>query len=185
MVKISSNVGETGARSIRLGGMKVGDLPIAESANAKMQLPKVEEDEKQSEIDNIKARYPTQNVAYLEARIREARGMISKFREQCNSIGSNREQYRMLLRDAESREELIGIARDNLEGEALESQIKILTDKYGPWQVDGLRKQIDQFGESIERFEETIEQEQRSIDKMTELLGECRARDKELRRIGA
>jgi chromosome segregation ATPase len=183
--KITPNIGQTGVKSIRLGGMTIDDLPIGEAARAKMQLPRAEEDERQAVIDAVRARYPKQGVDYLRSRIQEARGNIAKFREQLTRLGGEREQYRILLHDARQRENGIEAARGQLEGEALRARIKELTVKHGPWQVEGLKRQIGQFGESIERFEATIEREQTSIDELTELLGQCRARDKELTRLGA
>jgi hypothetical protein len=165
--------------------MTVGDLPIAEAAHAKSQLPAAEEAERQAVIEGIKARYPTQSVAYLKSRIQEARGNVVKFQRELTRIGGDREHYRMLLRDVEQREKLLAVAQQELAGEALDAERKKLINSYGPWQLEGLRTQIIQFGESIDRFERVIAREQGAIDRLVELLGQCRARDKELARIGA
>lgn len=183
--KVTSNIGKTGVESIRLSGMKIDDLPIGEAARAAMQLPIAEEDVRQRMIANIRKRYPTQDVAYLQARIQEARSNISRFRDQLVRIGGQREEYRFLLINVKEREKQIQEARETLYGEDLAEEIKALTRQYGPWQLEGLKKQIEQFTESIKRFEATIEQEQRSIDEMSELLGQCKARDKELMQLGA
>jgi predicted nucleic acid-binding Zn-ribbon protein len=182
--KETPNIGLTGVESIRLRGMKIDDLPIAEAARVREQLRKAEEDERQSLIDDIKARYPTQGVAYIESRIRESRGNIARFREQRIRIGGDQEEYRMLLRDTIRRDEKIEAAREQLSGDALGEEIRSLTVEFGPWQRKGLEAQLQQFGESIKRFEDTIGREQESIDQLTELLGQCRARDKELARVG-
>lgn len=91
----------------------------------------------------------------------------------------------MLLRDAKRRDKLIKTANDTMAGEELSARIKELEAEYGPWQRKGLEQQLAQFSESTLRFEEAVEREQRSIDEMVELLGQCRARDKELTRLGA
>lgn len=183
--KVTSNIGQTGVESIRLGGMRIDDLPIGEAAKAKLQLPEALAVERQNNIESIKARYPQQDVKYLESRIREARGMIAQFRQQRDNIVNQCTEYRMLLRDAEKREKEIADAKNRLTGEELKAEIKTLTAKYGPWQVEGLKSQLIQFDEAIKRFDATIEREQASINELTELLGECRSRDKELTRLGA
>jgi len=182
--KATPNTGQMGVESIRLGGMKVDDLPIGEAARAKMQLPEAEKAARQKSIEDIKARYPTQSVEYLRARILEAKKNIARFREESRRIGSDREQYRMLLYDARERDKKIKAAEERLEGKDLEEEIKALT-KECPWQIDAMKKQVRQFEESIERFEKTIVKEQKSVDELTELLGQCQARDKELARLGA
>jgi chromosome segregation ATPase len=183
--KVIPNVGETGVKSIRLGGMTIDDLPIGESARAKEQLPKVEEDERQQQIEDVKARYPTQSVDYIRSRVREARQNISKFQEQRNRIGRDREEYNILLHDAKERDKRIAEVESQLSGDEAEEEIKKLNDQYGLWNTEKLGKQIEQFGESIDRFDAAVKQEQESIDELTELLGQCRARDKELARLGA
>lgn len=183
--KITSNIGQTGVESIRIGGMLPADLPIAESAQAKEQMPLAEEDAKKQLVKNIKARYPPQDVEYLRSRIREARGNIAKFQEQRNRIASSREEYRMLLHDVKKRDKRIRKAEEELGGDALEAEIKAATAEYGPWQRVGLERQLGQFGESIQRFEDVVKVEQKAIDELTELLGQCRARDKELVHLGA
>lgn len=183
--KTTPNIGQYGIGSIRLRGMKIDDLPIAEAARVKAQMPQVEADAYQQLINNIKARYPSQDCAYLESRIREARGSIGKFREQAIKLGAQREEYRMLLRDAKKRDRKIRKLPESLPETDRQSRIRELNDEYGPWQRKGLESQIGTFGESIKRFEDAAKKEQSSIDEMVELLGQCRARDKELTRIGA
>ena len=39
-MKVTSNIGKSGVNSIRIGGMTMDDLPMAEAAQAKMELPK-------------------------------------------------------------------------------------------------------------------------------------------------
>jgi chromosome segregation ATPase len=164
--------------------MAIDDLPISEAAQAKMQLPQAEEAERQAVIEDVRARYPKQNVDYLKARIQEARGNIARFQEQRNRIGGEREKYRILLHDVRERDKKIKEAEEKLSGDALKDRIKALNKEH-PWQLEGLKKQIEQFGESIQRFENTVEREQKAIDELTELLGKCKARDQELTRLGA
>lgn len=183
--KGTPNIGQYGVKSIRLKGMTVDELPIAEAAIAKAQIPIAEEDARKQLIENIKARYPTQDVQYIESRIEEARRNIVRFREQMVRIGSSREEYQMLLHDAKQREKKIKSARKAMDGEELTAEIKALIKEHGPWQVEALKTQMEQFSESISRFESTITEEQEAIDKLSELLGLCKARDKELMRLGA
>lgn len=183
MSKQKPNIGEVGAKSIRLGGTKIDDLPIAEAHFAKQQLPAALATEQENEIAGIRERYPTQPVAALEGRIREARSMIARFRQQLEQVRTERQKYVALLRDVKKRD--VEIAKLDSNAFEYRDSVKRLNDQYGPWQENGLRTQIGQFDESLERFSETIEQEQASIDELSEVLGECRARDKELARLGA
>ena len=80
--KPSSNIGEVGVDSVRIGGMTPDDLPIGEGHQAALQLPGARELERQGKIANVRARYPMHDVAYLESRITEARGMIATFRQR-------------------------------------------------------------------------------------------------------
>lgn len=179
--KRKSNIGDVGVDSIRLGGMTVDELPIAEAHLVKMQLPGARELERTAKIAGVRARYPQQDVGYLEARIREAKGMIATFRQQRDGVRSQREQYGILLTEAEKRDkEIAHLADDDIRDEC----VKALREEYGPWEVEGLRNQITLFDESVARFDETIEREQASIDELSEVLGLCRARDKEIARLG-
>lgn len=183
MSKQTPNIGEVGVKSIRLGGMKVDDLPIAEAHFAKEQLPLSEEDIRQNEIAAVRARYPTQPVEAINGRIREARGMAVTFRQRRDEIHKQRQVYVALLQDVKKRD--VKIAKLDPKDDKYPDRVKLLNDQYGPWQEDGLRIQLGQFDDSIDRFAEMIEREQKSIDELSELIGECRARDKELARLGA
>jgi len=179
--KRKSNLGETGVGSIRLAGMTVHELPIAEAHLAKLQLPGALELERQAKIANVRARYPRHDVGYIEARIREAKGMMVKFRTRRDGIRSQREQYKVLLTEAEKRDAKIAGLPDDANREA---SIKALREEHGPWEAQGLRDQIVLFDESVERFDATIETEQASVDELSALLGECRSRDREIARMG-
>ena len=75
-----SNKGTTGLESIRLNGMKIDNLPIAEGAHTKAQWADIQEADKQNTITNIRAKYPTQTVAWVTGAIREAEDTINRVR---------------------------------------------------------------------------------------------------------
>ena len=106
--------------------------------------------------------------------------MMVTFRTQRNGVKSQREQYSILLAQARKRNEII-----EAEGMLMTPErLKELREEYGPWEVKGLADQIVLFDESVERFDATIQTEQASVDELSEVLGLCRARDREIARLG-
>lgn len=168
---------------MRLGGMVVDDLPIAEGAAAAEQLPAARETERRNVVEGILARYPDHSVTYLEGRIREARSNIIAFKRERSGVDSQRGEYQSILALCQHRDKLIAaIPEDDPE---LGAKTKALQSQFGLYQVEGLEKQIVQFGESAERFDQAIAREQADIAELRELVGLCKARDKELANLGA
>jgi phage shock protein A len=162
--------------------MKVDNLPIAESLSVREQLPDAIETQRLNAIEDVKARYPRQSVGYLEARVREALSNITKFRQQKSLIQSQRSSYLPILaraREREKQENLIEADDPERAG-----KIQALHREFNPYDVAGLEQQLRQFDESVERFEGTITEEQDTISELRELIGQCKARDQELARLG-
>ncbi len=177
-----SNVGISGPASVRLGGRCIENLPIAEGARAKEQLPAVFEADRQSKIESIKARYPKATVLYLESRIKDCHENIERIQnyraEQQKQIG----EYTSHLALCEHREkEIAKIAEDDPDRAA---KIKDLKRQFPLYDVEAMKVQIAQFEEGCQRCDQVIEQEHQSISELSEVIGRCKQRDLELKNLG-
>jgi hypothetical protein len=175
-----SNIGATGPPSVRLGGMKVENLPIAEAAGAKPQLPLVEEADKQTKADAIKARYPKHRASYLEGRIREAQHNIQKIRGFRTEQEHKKDEYLSEIALCKYRDQQI----TELTGEDRDEKRKLLMRKFPPYNVAAMQQQISQFEEACHRSDEVIQAEQESVAEMRELLVQVKNRDAELKNLG-
>lgn len=178
-----SAIGVSGVESIRIGDMRICDLPIAESAIAKQQIPLAEDVDRQNKINNVLAGYPTHRVPYLEARIRECETNIEQ-------IGKMKIQQSALISEYTSQitlckfrdEEIARIPDDDPEKD---QKVKDLFKRFPPYKVDAMNQQIIQSTEAIERADEVIAEEYKSISELRELKGLCEQRDIKLRHLGA
>lgn len=176
-MKSTPNTGETGAKSIRLGGMKLVDLPLAEAAAAKPQLPAVEENEKQDEIKNIKASFPKQSVAYINSRIRECEEnvvRISKIKGEQQTLINEYTSYISLCRH---RDKELSKTTD-------EAERKKIIKTFPLYNVEAMQAQIEQSIASINKTDEVIAKEYQSIAELRELIGTCQQRDNRLTKLG-
>ncbi len=182
-MKDRGNIGVRGVESIRIGDMKICDLPIAEGAIAKQQLPLAEDTERKNEIKNILAGYPKQSVIWIESRIKESEENILR-------IGDMKTQQHAMISEYNSQislckfrdDEISRIAEDDEERDA---KIKDLFKRFPPYKVTAMEQQIIQNAEAIERADEVIAKEYESIAEMRELKGLCEQRDLKLRYLGA
>ena len=178
-----SNIGQTGFDSIRLAGMRIQDLPIAEAAHAKMQIPLVLDNERKSKINNILKTYPSQRVDYLEARIKEAEKNINKIQNQRVEMNAKISEYNSLITMCKFRDDEISrISDDDSEKE---SKIKDLYKRFPPYNVEAMETQIKQFQDTLEVGESVIAKEHADINEMRELVSLCRKRDSDLKSLGA
>ena len=84
-----NNIGQTGRKSIRLGGYTIDDLPIAEAALTRHQMKIVDEDEREAQIKHIIQRYPKQRVPYLRSRLVECEENIKRIHQlRDNNVSS-------------------------------------------------------------------------------------------------
>jgi len=182
-MKITSNIGGSGVESIRIGGMKIADLPIAEHHSAKTQIPLAEDTERQNKINDVIVSSPKQRVDYLESRIIECQQNITR-------VGEMKLQQQAIISDYNSQislckfrdKEIEKIAEDDSERD---SKIKELFKQFPPYKVDAMEQQIVQSAEAIERAEDVIAQEYDSIAELREVLALCQQRDTTLRSLGA
>ena len=182
-MKRTSNIGDEGISSIRLGEMKICDLPIAEGARARSQLPLVEDTARQNEIENILAGFPKQRVDYLEGAIRECEVNILRIQEMKQQQSQLISEYTSQISLCEFRDN--EIERIEVDDPERDAKIKDLKKRFPPYNVSAMQQQIVQSGEAIVRADEVIAQEYNSIAELREVLVMCQARDAKLRALGA
>ncbi len=184
-MKEKSNIGQTGIESIRLGGMQVSDLPIAEAHDATQQMPIAIESDRQNKISFIKEKYPTQTIGWLdgalkecEATIRNVQGLIT---EQSNMINA----YSGHISLCEHRDKSIErIKASDRSSEDAEIEIKELELQFPPYDVAAMKQQIIQCNEAISRSNSVIEAEHKSMAEIRDVKAQCLKRDAELKSLG-
>lgn len=176
----NSNIGITGVDSIRLNGMKIDNLPMRESALTAEQMPAVREADKNNTIENIRAKYPKQSVAWVHGAIRECEATIKNVRGLKDGQQKMINEYSghislCAFRDSELK---------SLDPEKDEDAIKALKLKFPPYNVKAMKQQITQCKEAIVRADIVIDKEHNDISKFNKLLTECMQRDCELKLFG-
>lgn len=175
-----NNIGEVGPKSIRIGGMKLDQLPIAEAAHAKFQMPDVARTEIQNKIEIILAKYPRPRVDYVKSRITECQENIVRVQKTKVEQDEMIRDYNGHISLCEFRDKEIA----KLDPKADKAAIKDLRLRFPPYNVAALQQQIVQCGESKQRCDDVIQQENDSIHEFSEALGLCEQRDRELRQYG-
>jgi CRISPR/Cas system-associated endoribonuclease Cas2 len=181
-MKSRGNVGVEGVASIRIGDMQICDLPIAESAIAKQQIPIAEDTERQNKINNILAGYPTQKISYLEGRINECRTNVERITQMKAEQSAMISEYTSQITLCKFRDE--EIARIDDDDPEKDEKIKALFKRFPPYKVDAMNQQITQSNETIERGDAVIAQEYKSITELSEIKTLCEQRDIKLRHLG-
>jgi hypothetical protein len=175
-----SNEGKLGIDSIRLGGMAIDELPIAEGAITAAQMPAVREADRKNTVENIRAAYPKQSCAWVRGAIRECESTIKNVR------GLKEDQQKMI--DEYSGHISLCHFRDSeierLDPEKDADEIKRLKIKFPPYNVKAMKQQITQCKEAIVRADIVIDKEHADISKLKELLTKCQQRDAELKKHG-
>ncbi len=72
----TSNIGETGITSIRVNGVRLNELPIAEQHEARSQLVLAEDAEREQKIKSVLATYPPYQISALNAQVKTSRTSI-------------------------------------------------------------------------------------------------------------
>lgn len=171
------NIGQTGRESIRIGGKKIDELPIAEGAITKLQMPAIDESIKRNKLGNIIAKYPKQTVDWVKGAIRECETTIKKVRNLKSEQQKMIDEYTSHISLCSYRDEEIAKTDDD-------EKIKELNLKFPPYNVKAMEQQIIQCKEAIERSDDVIDKEHNSIAELRELLTVCQQRDKELEPFG-
>lgn len=183
MKKETSNIGLIGIESIRIAGMKICDLPIAEQAAAVSQLPLSVDTERQNKINNIIAGYPTQRVQYLVSRINECRVNIERMKQLKARTSKDIDLYNASIHACKFRDDqVLAIDPDSPNKDKIRKELFL---KYPPYNVVKMKEQIENFKVTIERADEVIQNENDSIAEMTGLKAICMKRDEKLRALNA
>ncbi|MCK5431994.1 MAG: hypothetical protein KAJ03_04580 [Gammaproteobacteria bacterium] len=164
--------------TVKLGGMTVDQLPIAERAQTLPQLKKVEENQRQNEIAGIKAQYPEHPVGYCTAKIKEAACNQQKIQQMRDENVQKISEYQGLIVGCEHRDKM-------LDGETDKVLIRKLNKQFPPYNVAAMQQQITQFEEAITRCDDVIAQEVESVRVLGGLQVLCERRDAELKALGA
>ena len=174
------NIGESGLASIRIGGMKLDTLPIAEAAIAKQQWSEKQAEENRNKIEDILGKYPKHSVAYLESRITECQENIKRVRKLKKDQEKLIDDYGTHIALCKHRDTEIA----KLDPEADKDEIKALRLKYPPYDVAAMKQQIKQSKEACLRCDYVVDQENTSISELTGVLALCKQRDGELKKFG-
>jgi hypothetical protein len=175
-MKETSNIGKSGVDSIRIGGMIMDDLPMAEAAQAKEELPKFIEQERIQNIANIKAEYPKQSVEYLNACINESEDNVRRVSEMRGKETGLINEYTSIISLCEFRDRKLSETTNT-------DEIKQLKKDFPPYNVGAMQQQIIQSTESINRADTVIAKEYTDIAQYRELIGLCHQRDKKLKEL--
>lgn len=182
---MSENIGETGVKSIRLSGMRIDELPIAEAAITKQQWPEIIKKANDNSIGNIKAQYPKQSVAWIKGAVRECEHSIKRIRALSSSQQTMIDDYTGHISLCEYRDkENHRINKSDKTEDEKKSLMKELNLRFPPYNVEAMRIQIKQCKEAIERCDGVIDKEHKSISELRELLVKCTSRDNKLKALG-
>lgn len=185
---MTSNIGETGVKSIRLKGMKIEELPLPMAARVQDQLRLAEDTERQNKIGEIIKTHPTQRVDYLEGRIAECK----QSQENMNNLALVEQQriqeYQGHIEMCKHRDRELSKLKASVEsGDITEDYAKQREKELRmqfPYIIDRLEAQIDISNDSIQRFNEVSRRESGSIQELSECLALCRKRDELLKQLG-
>jgi chromosome segregation ATPase len=185
-----SNKNKTGVESIRLNGTLISRLPIAEAVNAAGQIPLALDAERQNNIEAVLKRYPSQSTAHIQSRIMEATQNITRItqmrKDQQTMIGDYasivnmckiREKELSFYPDGEERKDKI--REWNLTLANANTAAYMVYEDIGPFEL-----QIAQCEDAIVKADQVLERERDDIRSMEQLIGELKARDNELKRLG-
>ena len=175
-----SNIGITGPDSLRLGGMKVDELPFAAAEQTKHQLPEFYATEKLNKIARIKARFPKQSVDWCNGAIRECEGNMVNVRGLKAQAAGQIEEYKALISQCKRRDRKIDEAES--QGKT-EDEIRVIKKGFPLYQVKPMKHQIGQFRATINRCDDVIEKEKQSIKEVRDLRTACAERDRLLKEL--
>ena len=174
------NIGETGLASIRIGGMKLDTLPIAEAAIAKQQWSEKQAEDTKNKIEAILGKYPKPSVAYLNSRITESQENIQRIRKLKSDQEKMISDYSGHISMCNYRDTELA----KLDPEKDEEAIKDLKRRYPPYNVKAMKDQIQQCKEAMFRCDLVVDAENESIAELSGTLALCKQRDSELKQFG-
>jgi len=163
--------------SVRIGGMKVDQLPFGARERTIPQMEKVRKNERQQKIDGIKAGAPKQSVAYCEAKVREAKANQKKIQDMRDKAKEDIHSYKMYITQCNFRD-------DMLKDETDKEVIRKLKVQYPPYNVEAMETQITQFEDTITNCDKVINEEIEAIRVLAGLQTLCEQRDAKLKALG-
>jgi len=174
---MSDNIGTKGPDSLRLGGMKVDELPFAAAEQTKGQLPEFYATEKLNKMARIKARYPTQTVDWCDGALRECQSNLKNVATLKKQHEASIVEYLAFISQCKRRDRKIREAKGD------EEQIKAIRKQFPLYQVKPMKTQVGQFKAAINRCVEVMDKERESIKQVSELREKCVERDRLLKEL--
>jgi hypothetical protein len=171
---MSSNIGETGVKSIRLKGKRIEELPLGTNNEAKEQLVDAIETERLNAIAEVCAKYPTQRIDYLTARINECEANKNNMRKMITDTYGRIQEYQGLVMQCEVRDKML-------------AELPCAICKQVELEHRGDERHVyeKQDEEALQRFEDVIKAEDESIKEHMQVITLCKQRDIELAALGA
>ncbi len=184
-----SNIGITGISSIRIGGMTLDTLPMAEAALTKQQWPEIEAANIKQEIENILGKYPRTTIVYLESRVKECLNNIERVRKLITDQNTMINEYSAQIslcthRDRELKKLEEQLKADEISLNDRDNKAKALKLQFPLYDVGAMKQQIEQCKEAILRSDVVIDTEFKSIFQLRDTITLCRQRDADLKPYG-
>lgn len=176
----NSNKGLLGVESIRLGGTDINYLPMAEAAITKQQWPKIIEESKKQEADNIIAQYPKTTIRYCESRIVECELNIERIRQLKSDQNKMINDYSAQVSLCEFRD--VQVAK--LDADKDKAEIAKLKLDFPAYDIEAMNQQIVQCREAIVRSDEVIDREHKSVSELKDTISKLEVRDEKLKVYG-
>ena len=180
MARIVSNVGQSGADSIRIGGMTRDTLGMAEAALTNQQWPSAVASNAQQEIENLKSQYPKGSISYYNSRRAECFENIKRVQDLKTQQDTMIEEYNGHIALCKHREKLIA----DIDPEDRDA-IKAVNKQYPPYSVKAMEQQLVQCREAIQRCDDVVAAEYDSISELDKAIERCKMRNVELQKLGA
>jgi len=178
---VDSNVGEYGAKSVRLNDSKPENLPIGEAARA---IPAAQEADamtvRANKISEILGKYPKHDAAYLKGAIKEAHDNIGRVGMMKSQQTQTISEYTALLSMCDFRDQELQRLDPNSDAE----EIKALKLRFPPYNIKAMKKQIEQCEEALVRCENVFTEENNTIREFSAVLALVNQRDTELDQLG-
>ena len=174
--RIVPNIGKTGLVSIRIGGMALDTLAMAEAAITKLQWRDVKASNERQEVENILSKYPKAKIAYLESRVVECEENIVRIQQLIVGQNTMINEYSGHIGLCKHRDKEIA----KLGPDATREDTKALRLQFPPYDVEAMQTQIGLCQEAIERSDKVIKQEFDSIAELKQAITQCLQRDSEL-----
>lgn len=172
-----NNIGLYGPESLRLKGKTVDQLPIREARLTLDQLPLVNTVHRQNQIEDVKAKYPHQTIAWCDGAIRECKGNMYNVRSLRSDTERQINEYMAIISLCKLRDKKLATAKTD-------EQRKELSEDFPPYDVKAMKQQVSQFRQTINRCDEVIDKEQESISELVKLRAKCEERDLKLKSLG-